>query len=82
VLLFATISGFAACGWAGHGPTWFRWLAMLVGLAAAVRAAAILFSGDPLEVLAPLGFIVLVVAFSVLLLRGERRVASAPSSRG
>jgi hypothetical protein len=80
VLLFATITGFAACGWAGHGPTWFRWLAMLVGLAAAVRAVAILFSGDPLEVLAPLGFIALVVAFSVLLLRGERRVAS-PSSR-
>jgi hypothetical protein len=53
---------------------------MLVGLAAAVRAVAILFSGDPLEVLAPLGFIALVVAFSVLLLRGERRVAS-PSSR-
>jgi hypothetical protein len=81
VLLFATITGFAACGWAGHGPTWFRWLALLVGLAAAVRAVEILFGGDLLEVLAPLGFIVLVVAFSVLLLRGERRVASAPSNR-
>jgi hypothetical protein len=82
VLLFATISGFAACGWAGHGPTWFRWLAMLVGLAAAVRAVEILFGGELLEVLAPLGFVALVVAFSVLLLRGERRRGSAPSSHG
>jgi hypothetical protein len=82
VLLFATICGFAACGRAGHGPRWFRWLAMLVGLMAAVRAVAILFSGDLLEVLAPLGFIVLVVAFSVLLLREQRPVASAPSSFG
>ena len=76
VLLFATITGFAACGWAGHGPTWLRWLAVLVGLAAAVRAVEILLGGDLLEVVAPLGFIVLVVAFSALLLRGERRVAS------
>jgi hypothetical protein len=52
---------------------------MLVGLAAAARAVEILFSRDLLEVLAPLGFIVLVAAFSVLLFRGGRMV-SAPSS--
>jgi hypothetical protein len=80
VLLFATISGFAVCGWTGHGPTWARWLAMLVGLAAAARAVEIVISGDLLEVLAPLGFIVLVVALSVLLLRGDRRAAGMSSS--
>jgi hypothetical protein len=82
VLLFATITGFAACGWAGHGPTWFRWLAMLIGVAAGLRAVEILVGGDLLEVLAPLGFIMLIVAMSVLLLRREQRVASPPRSRG
>jgi hypothetical protein len=53
---------------------------MLVGLAAAARAVEILISGDLLEVLAPLGFIVLVVALSVLLLRGDRRAAGMSSS--
>ena len=83
VLLFATIAGFAgACGWAGQGPTWLRWLALLVGFAAGVRAVEILFGGDLLEVLAPLGFIVLVVAFSVLLLRRGRPAASGHRSHG
>jgi len=82
VLLFATIAGFAAaCGWAGQGPAWLRWLALLVGLAAGVRAVEILFGGGLLEVLAPLGFIVLVGAFSVLLLRRGPREASRPTSQ-
>jgi len=76
VLLFASISAFAACEWAGQGPTWFRWLAVLAGLAAGVRAVEILFGGDLLEVMAPLGFIVLVVASSVLLLRQQGSAAS------
>jgi hypothetical protein len=81
VLLFATIAGFAgACGWAGQGPAWLRWLAVLVGLTAGVRAIEILFGGGLLELLAPLAFIVLVVAFSVLLLRGGHG-ESSPSSR-
>ena len=81
VLLFATIAGFAgACGWAGQGPAWLRWLALLVGLTAGVRAIEILFGGGLLELLAPLAFIVLVVAFSVLLLRGGH-AESPPSSR-
>ena len=81
VLLFATIAGFAgACGWAGQGPAWLRWLALLVGLTAGVRAIEILFGGGLRELLAPLAFIVLVVAFSVLLLRGGH-AESPPSSR-
>ena len=81
VLLFASITAFAACEWAGHGPTWLRWLALLTGLAAGVRAVEILFGSDLLEVMAPIGFIVLVVATSVLLLRQEK-IAAFPSSPG
>jgi hypothetical protein len=80
VLLFATIAAFAVvCGWAGQGPTWLRWLALFVGITAGARAVEILFGGGLLEVLAPLGFIALVVAFSVLLLRRGRRAGSPPS---
>jgi hypothetical protein len=82
VLLFATIAGFAAaCGWAGQGPAWLRWLALLVGLTAGLRAVEILFGGDLLEVLAPISFIGLVGAFSVLLLRRRPGAASRPSSQ-
>jgi hypothetical protein len=72
VVLFAAIAGLAACTWAGHGPSWLRWLALVVGVAAAARAVEILTGGGLLEVVAPVGFIVLVVAASVLLLRGPR----------
>lgn len=81
VVLFATIAGFAAaCGWAGQGPAWLRWLALLVAVVAGARAVEILFGGGLLEVVAPLGFIVLVGAFSVLLLRRGRRGVESPSS--
>jgi len=80
VVLFVTIAGFAAaCGWAGQGPAWLRSLALVVALAAGVRAVEILFGGGLLEVVAPLGFIVLVGALSVLLLRPGRRAVSRPS---
>ena len=83
VLLFATIGGFAtACGWAGQGPVWLRWLALFVAVAAVARAVEILVSGGLLEVVAPFGFIVLVVAFSVLLLRWGRRAAPRPRLHG
>ena len=72
VVLFAAIAGLAACTWAGHGPSWLRWLALVVGVAAAARAVEILTGGGLLEVVAPVGFIVLVVSSSVLLLRGPR----------
>lgn len=73
VLLFAAITAFAvASGWAGRGPAWLRWLALLTGIAAGARAVEILFGGTLLEVPAPLAFIALVVAFSVLLLRRGR----------
>ena len=72
VVLFAVVAAFAACAWAGGGPTWFRWLAVLVAVSAGVRAVEILVGGDLLEVLAPVGFILLVVASSVLLIRGKR----------
>jgi hypothetical protein len=82
VLLFITIAGFAAVwGWAGNGTTWLRLLALAVGLAAAFRAVEILLAGHLLEVLAPVGFVVLVVAFSVLLLREGRRTASGRGAR-
>ena len=80
-LLSPLSPAFAACEWAGHGPTWSRWLASLTGLAAGVRAVEILFGSDLLEVMAPIGFIVLVVATSVLLLRQEK-IAAFPSSPG
>jgi hypothetical protein len=70
VLLFVTIAAFAvAGGWAGHGPTWLRWLGLVVGVATGLRAVEILFSGHLLAVVAPLAFIVLVVAVSGVLLR-------------
>ena len=70
VVLFATITGFAIVwGWAGLGPVWLRWLALVVGVAAGLRAVEITLGGHLLEVLAPVGFIVLVVAFSTLLHR-------------
>jgi hypothetical protein len=72
VLLFATITAFAACAWAGGGPGWFRWSALLVAVAAAARALEILFGGALLEVVAPVAFILLAVASSVLLMRGRR----------
>jgi hypothetical protein len=72
VLLFATITAFAACAWAGGGPGWFRWSALLVAVAAAARALEILFGGALLEVVGPVAFILLAVASSVLLMRGRR----------
>jgi hypothetical protein len=69
VILFAVIAALAVVIWSGHGPAWFRWSALVVGVAAAVRAVEILFRGDLLEVVAPVGFILLVVASSVLLMR-------------
>ena len=82
VLLFITIAGFAIVwGWAGAGPTWLRVLALLVALAAGARAVEILLAGHLLEVLAPVGFLVLVVAFSVLLLRAGRSTAPGRVAR-
>ena len=72
VLLFATITPYAACVWAGRGPAWFRWSALLVAVVAGVRALEILFGGGLLEVVAPVAFILLVVASSVLLVRARR----------
>lgn len=70
VVLFATISCFAfVWGWAGAGPTWLRWLALVVAVAAGLRAVELAAGGHLLEVVAPVGFIVLVVALSVVLLR-------------
>lgn len=69
VVLFAAIAAFAVCVWTGRGPTWFRWLAVVVAVAAAFRAVEILYDGALTEVLAPVGFILLVVASSVLLVR-------------
>lgn len=80
VLLFAAIAGWAfGVGRARRGPGWLRGLALLVGLLAAGRAVEILLGGALLEVAAPLGFLLLVVALSVLLLRGERRAGPQPS---
>jgi hypothetical protein len=81
VFLFATIAGFGACLWAGQGPRWFRWLALLTCFVAGVRAFEILLGGDLVEVLAPVAFLVLVIACSVLLLRRERLPASPPRLR-
>jgi hypothetical protein len=76
VVLFATIAGFALmCGSARKAPGWLRWLSLLVGFMAGVRAVEILFRGVLLEVVAPIGFIVLVCALSLLLLRAG---ATAP----
>jgi hypothetical protein len=44
-------------------------MALLVAVAAAVRAVEILLGDDRLEVVAPLGFVLLVVSSSVLLVR-------------
>jgi hypothetical protein len=83
VLLFATIAGFAAaCGWAGQGPAWLRWLSLFVSVAAVARAGEILVHGGLLEVVAPCGFIALVVAFSILLLRWGQRAAPRPIPHG
>jgi hypothetical protein len=80
VLLFVTLAGFAIVwGWAGNAPTWLRLLSLLVGLAAGARAVEILLAGHLLEVLAPVGFVVLVVALSVLLLRAGRGTAPGGS---
>lgn len=66
VVLFATIAGFALmCGSARKVPGWLRCLALLVGLMAGVRAVEILSRGSLLEVVAPIGFIVLVLAQSL-----------------
>lgn len=73
VVLFATITGFGIVwGWAGRGPVWLRWLALVVAAAAGLRAVEITVGGHLLEVVAPVGFIGLVVAFSALLVRRRR----------
>jgi hypothetical protein len=72
VVLFAAIAVLAVVLWSGPGPQWFRLSALLVGLVTAVRAVEILFGGDLLEVVAPVGFILLVVVSSVLLMMSER----------
>lgn len=77
VLLFAAIAAFAIShGWAGTWPPWLRWLALLVGCLAAVRAVAILLEGVALELAAPLAFIVLVIVLSILMLRQQMRAAT------
>jgi hypothetical protein len=83
VLLFATIAGFALShGWVASWPAWLRWVALIVGCLAAVRAVAILVEGQVLELAAPLAFLALVIVLSVLLLRQRTAVALQDAAHG
>ena len=70
VLLFLAIAAFgAACARSLQGGAWVRWMSLVVAAACLARAVGILIGSALLEVVAPVGFIVLVCALSVLLLR-------------
>ena len=70
VLLFLTIAWFATTCWRlWRGPGWLRWTSLAVAGLCALRSLEIAFGGSLLEVVAPVAFLVLVVALSVHLLR-------------
>jgi hypothetical protein len=74
VLLFLTIAWFAAA-WARDrlGPRWLRWVAVATAGLCGLRAVEIALSGELLTVIAPVTFVLLVVALSLLLLRQAPR---------
>jgi hypothetical protein len=73
VLLFLTIAGLGvACAQAGH-PTWLRASGVLLALVAAAHALLSVLGSTALGVVAPLTFLVFVLAVSVWMIRGARR---------
>ena len=76
VLLFLTIAGLGlACAQAGH-PTWLRASAALLALVAAAHALLSVLGSTVLGVVAPLAFLVFVLAVSVWMIRGAAPQAS------
>ena len=78
VLLFAAIAVFAGVIGARAAMSGLRVLAGLVAVLAAAQAVLLLAGSGLLEVVAPVGFVVLVLTLSVLLLRG-RDVVRVPA---
>jgi hypothetical protein len=70
VLLFLTIAWFAAaCARDWLGPRWLRWAAIAAAGLCGLRAVEIALSGAVLTVVAPITFVLLVIALSLCLLR-------------
>ena len=80
VLLFAAIAVFAGVVAGLAAMPVLRVLAGLVAVLAAARAVLLLFGSGLLEVVAPVGFVVLVLVLSVLLLRGRDVLRPARSA--
>jgi len=72
VALFVAIAAFASCV-ALTGATWLRVLALVTALVSLVHAVLLIADASPLEAVAPLAFITLVLALSVVALREPAR---------
>ena len=76
VVLFATISAFAVAVAVAVDTTWVRALSAIVALTTAVRGLFSLTGQEPLELVAPMAFIVLVVSLAITSWRSERSADS------
>jgi hypothetical protein len=72
VALFVAIAAFASCV-ALTGATWLCVLALVTALVSLVHAVLLIADASPLEAVAPLAFITLVLALSVVALREPAR---------
>ena len=76
VVLFATISAFAVAVAVAVDTTWVRALSAIVALTTAVRGLFSLTGQEPLELVAPMAFIVLVVSLAIASWRSQRSADS------
>jgi hypothetical protein len=76
VVLFATISAFAVAVAVAVDTTWVRALSAIVALTTAVRGLFSLTGQEPLELVAPMAFIVLVVSLAITSWRSQRSADS------
>jgi hypothetical protein len=76
VVLFATISAFAVAVAVAVDTTWVRALSAIVALTTAVRGLFSLTGQEPLELVAPMAFLVLVVSLAITSWRSERSADS------
>jgi hypothetical protein len=76
VVLFATISAFAVAVAVAVDTTWVRALSAIVALTTAVRGLFSLTGQEPLELVAPMAFLVLVVSLAITSWRSQRSADS------
>jgi hypothetical protein len=76
VVLFATISALAVAVAVAVDTTWVRALSAIVALTTALRGLFSLTGQEPLELVAPMAFLVLVVSLAITSWRSQRSADS------